>query len=145
MKYETWNLKYKPWNIDHKLRNVEYFENNSDVTLKVCNLLSIFIDNARDEANLLTDKVINIDIYIDGINTIIFEITNKYISEFDIQKIYEKKYTTKSEGHGYGLALAKEITDCEPRISNKTIIDDNLFTQGLIVDITTKNDNFKSN
>ena len=128
-------------NLDHKLRQIDFFENYPKITLRVCNLLSIFIDNSIDEVNLLDEKVINIDIFMDNPNTIIFEITNKYISDFDMQRIYEKKYTTKSEGHGYGLALAKEIIDCESRISNKTIIDDDLFTQVLIVDITTKNDN----
>lgn len=132
-------------NLDHKLRQIDFFENYPKITLRVCNLLSIFIDNSIDEVNLLDEKVINIDIFLDNPNTIIFEITNKYISDFDMQRIYEKKYTTKSEGHGYGLALAKEIIDCESRISNNTIIDDDLFTQVLIVDITTKNDNSQHN
>ncbi len=127
-------------NIDHKLREIDFFENNSEVTLKLCNLLSIFIDNAIDEVNLQKEKIINIDIYLDDINTVVFEVINNYISQFDVEKIYEKKYTTKSRGHGYGLALAKEIIDCEPRITNKTTFNDNVFTQILIIDIKNKND-----
>jgi len=122
--------------IDHKLRNVDFFENNSKLTLKLCNLLSIFIDNAIDEVKLLDEKVINIDIYLDDINTVAFEITNKYISEFDINKICEKKYTTKDKGHGYGLTLAKEIVSSDQRIINNTIVKTGLFTQILLVDIT---------
>jgi hypothetical protein len=122
-------------NIDHKLRQIDFFENNPEVTLKLCNLLSIFIDNAIDEVNLQEEKIINIDMYLDDEDTIIFEITNRYISKFNIEKIYDKKYTTKSKGHGYGLTLAKEIIDCEPRICNKTTLDDNIFNQILIVDI----------
>jgi len=122
--------------IDHKLRNVDFFESNPKLTLKLCNLLSIFIDNAIDEVKLLDEKFINIDIYLDDINTVAFEIINKYISEFDINKIYEKQYTTKDKGHGYGLTLAKEIVSSDQRIVNKTLVEGDLFTQILLVDIT---------
>lgn len=122
--------------IDHKLRSVDFFENNPKITLKICNLLSIFIDNAIDEVKLLSEKIINIDIYLDDANTVAFEITNKYISEFDIDRVSETKYTTKDKGHGYGLTLAKEIVNSDQRITNKTIVEGNLFTQILLVDIT---------
>jgi CitB family two-component system sensor histidine kinase MalK len=127
-------------NIDHKLRGIDFFENNPEITLKVCNLLNIFIDNAIDEVNLQTEKNILLDIYLDDEKTAIFEITNVYVSDFDINRIYEKRYTTKSKGHGYGLALANEIIGNEARITNNTIVDDNLFTQKLIVNISTKKD-----
>jgi|GEM_PF-2375379 len=122
--------------IDHKLRSIDFFENNPKITLKICNLLSIFMDNAIDEVKLLSEKIINIDIYLDDANTVAFEITNKYISEFDINRVAETKYTTKDKGHGYGLTLAKEIVTSDQRITNKTIVEDNLFTQILLVDIT---------
>ncbi len=126
--------------IDHRLRKIDFFDNNSKITLKICNLLSIFIDNAIDEVKLQDDKNINIDIFLEDENTVVFEIVNKFISNFEIDKICDSQYTTKSYGHGYGLTLAKEIIASEHTIINKTLVIDNLFIQKLIINIEQKND-----
>lgn len=125
-------------NIDHTIKELDFFKKEDNMVLKICNLLNIFIDNAIDEVNLQQKKAINIDIYMDDENTIIFEVFNKFISTFDIERIGESKYTTKSKGHGYGLTFAKEIVDSEPRIVNETSITDDIFVQKLIVDIIKK-------
>lgn len=127
-------------NIDHDLKSINFFENKSQITLKICNIISIFIDNAIEEVELQDNKVICIDIYLNNENTVVFEISNRFITNFELDRIYEKKYTTKSAGHGYGLALASEIIAEEPRIKNDTIINDDIFTQILFVDISNKKD-----
>ena len=122
-------------NIDHDLRNISFFEKNTSLTLKVCNILGIFLDNAIEEVNLHNDKLINIDIYLDC-KKVIFEISNQIKSNIEIDKIYNKKYTTKKKGHGYGLSLARDIINSDKRIGNNVEIVDSIFTQYLEIDIS---------
>lgn len=133
-------IKYS-LSIDRKIRSIDYFDNNPDLGLKVCNILSIFIDNAIDEVKLQkgNNRVVNFDVYyLEEDFNVVFEISNRVISDFDISLIKEKKYTTKSNGHGYGLTLAKEIIDNENRIKNVTEIVDDVFIQRIFIYI--KND-----
>ena len=130
-------IKYS-LSIDRKIRSIDYFDNNPDLGLKVCNILSIFIDNAIDEVKLQkgNNRVVNVDVYyLEEDFNVVFEISNRVISDFDINLITEKKYTTKSNGHGYGLSLAKEIIDNENRIKNVTEIVDDVFIQRIIINI----------
>lgn len=128
------NIKYV-LNIDRKLRIIDFDNISSDLNLKICKIVSIFIDNAIDEVEThKKDKIVNIEMYIDD-NKLFFEVSNKFINNFDIDRISEKKYTTKSNGHGYGLTLAKEIIDSEKSLNNYKSIEDNIFTQILEVDL----------
>ena len=121
--------------IDRKLRVLDIEAMNSDIKLKVCNVLSIFIDNAIDEVeNHEKERTVNISMYIED-EKLIFEITNRFKNKFDPSKIFDKKYTTKEKGHGYGLSLAKELIDSEESLSNYYRIEDDLFTQVLEVKI----------
>ena len=121
--------------IDRKLRVLDLESMDSDVKLKICNILSIFIDNAIDEVEThKKDKIVNISMYVED-NKIIVEITNKFKNKFDPNKMFDKKYTTKKEGHGYGLSLAKELIDSEHALSNYYKIEDDLFTQVLEIRI----------
>ncbi len=122
-------------NIDHDLKNLFFFEKNTSLTLKVCNILGIFLDNAIEEVNLHNDKLINIDIYLDC-KKVIFEISNQIKSNIEIDKIYNKKYTTKKKGHGYGLSLARDIINSDKRIVNNVEIVDSIFTQYLEIDVS---------
>lgn len=122
-------------NVDRKLRIVDFDNISSDLNLKICKIISIFIDNAIDEVEShKKDKIVNIELYIiDNIMTL--EISNKFENHFDIARLSEKKYTTKETGHGYGLALAKELVDSENSLTNYTRIDDDIFTQILEIKI----------
>lgn len=128
------NIKYM-LNIDRKLRVIDFDNIGSDLNLKICKIVSIFIDNAIDEVGThKKDKIVNIEMYIDD-DKLFFEVSNKFKNNFDIDKISEKRYTTKSNGHGYGLTLAKEIIDSEKRLNNYKTIEDDVFTQILEVDL----------
>ena len=117
--------------IDRKLRVLDIEAMNSDVKLKVCNILSIFIDNAIDEVeNHEKERTVNISMYMED-EKIVFEITNRFKNNFDPSKMFDKKYTTKENGHGYGLSLAKELIESEDVLSNHYRIEDDLFTQVL--------------
>ncbi|HPF82597.1 MAG TPA: GHKL domain-containing protein [Bacilli bacterium] len=122
-------------NIDRKIRMVDFDNISSELNLKICKIVSIFIDNAIDEVMThKEDKVVNIEMYIEN-NKLVVEVSNSFINTFDVNKIFEKKYTTKSNGHGYGLSLAKELIDSEEKLNNLNRIDDDIFTQILEIKI----------
>ena len=121
--------------IDRKLRVIDLESIDSDVKLKICNILSIFIDNAIDEVEThKSNRKVNITMYMED-DKIIIEISNRFKNNFDPDKMFDKKYTTKKEGHGYGLSLAKELIDSENSFNNYYKIEDDIFTQVLEIKI----------
>ena len=75
----------------------------------------------------INERYINIDFYLENSNLII-SISNNF-SNIELEKIEKPGYSTKEKGHGYGLALAKQIIDNNNRISNTKKIYKNIFTQ----------------
>ena len=133
-KMDDKKIKYS-LNIDRKLRTIDFDDLSSDLNLKICNIVSIFIDNSIDEVSEhKNEKIINIEMYLDS-NILTIEVSNKYKNDLNIDKIFYKGYTTKSEGHGYGLALAKELVESEECLTNFQRIEDNIFTQVLEIKI----------
>ena len=103
-----------------------------DLQAKTCKLLGIFIDNSIEAIKNIDNK--NISILINSKdNQLMFKIINAYDKLKDVDKIYEKGYTTKKKGHGYGLAIAKDIIDSEEKIVHTTMILGNAFCQQIII------------
>lgn len=131
---ENKRITYK-LNVDRKLRYVDFFDRDANIetSLNICDILSVFLDNAIEEIENKKDPEIYIEVFHDEKDEeLTFEISNKiYNKEIDLNKLPEKGYTTKSNGHGYGLALVGEIVSANSRLENKTIIKNNIFTQRL--------------
>ena len=59
-------------------------------------------------------------------------IANTFKGKVDLDAITDYGYTTKSNGHGYGLSLVKEVIKDNNALSSKTdIIDNKVFVQNL--------------
>ena len=131
---ENKRISYK-LNVDRKLRYVDFFDRDANIetSLNICDILSVFLDNAIEEIENKKDPEIYIEVFYDEKDEeLTFEISNTiYNKEIDLNKLPEKGYTTKSNGHGYGLALVSEIISANSRLENKTIIKNNIFTQRL--------------
>lgn len=115
-------------NVNRKIRKVNFDNISSKTNYDLCRIVGVILDNAIEEVMKLEDKEILISMYKDTEHFII-EVSNKCESIPDLSKLDEKGYTTKSEGHGYGLSLLKEIIGNNDTFINERSINKNIFTQ----------------
>ena len=101
----------------------------SKMNYDICRIIGIILDNAIEATIKLNEenKEILISMYID--EYFIIEISNRFIGEIDINKIFNKGYTTKEKGHGYGLNLLRKIVNENDNIINEVKVTNNIFTQ----------------
>lgn len=98
----------------------------------ICMIIGVFIDNAIQEVESKNEKMIGIQMYKNSKN-IIIEVMNNYTGYLDVQLFENKGFTTKSNGHGYGLSLVKKIIEKNNNLENIREINGNIFIQKLII------------
>ncbi len=93
--------------------------------------MGVFLDNAIEAVKGLRKKEISIEMYtID--NQLCIDITNNFKGTLELDKIANMKYTTKGDGHGYGLTLVNNILNEEQdTLENEKGINRDTFTQTL--------------
>ena len=122
-------IKYK-LNISREVRTTDLINLDEDLVLKICKILGVFLDNAIEAVKKLKKKEISIEIYILD-EKLCIDITNNFEGNLDLDKINNIKYTTKGEGHGYGLTLVKQLLDESNKLENEKSINRDTFTQTL--------------
>lgn len=133
-------LKIKKKNINYELiigkriKTVDIIEISKKDMIDICKIICVFIDNAIEEVVKLNKKNICINIYVED-NYLNIKVSNNYETRIDINKIYNKGYTTKGKGHGYGLSLVKQIIDNNEIFDNKIEMTKEIFSQILIIDL----------
>ena len=126
------NINYSI-DIDRKLSSKDFSNISSNLSLDICNILNIFIDNAIDEVGKSKNKQILIEFNKDS-GSIEIAVSNTCDKDIKLNEIYGMGYSTKGDGHGYGLSLAKNILDKNSsKLSNKTEMVNDIFTQYLYV------------
>lgn len=120
--------------VDRKIRSVQLIDLDPCMVLDICKIVGVFLDNAIEEANKTKKGCVSVEIFIldEQLN---ISIGNNFEGIIDLDKIDETRYTTKGEGHGYGLALVKEIINKNTKLKNIRMINDNVFIQILKIDI----------
>lgn len=137
MKIKSQNISYD-LDISRDIKTEDLIELDNGTTIDACKILGVFIDNAIEEVRNLKKKNIVISFYTQD-NDIYIKISNNYKSKIDIDKIYDAGYTTKGEGHGYGLSLVKKLIDENEKLENKTEINKEIFSQILIIKNNSSN------
>lgn len=123
-------IKYK-LNISRDVSTTDLINLDENLVLKICKILGVFLDNSVDAVKKLKKREISIEIYILN-KYLCIDITNNFKGNLDLDKISEAKYTTKGEGHGYGLTLVKQILNDEAKkLENEKSINRDTFTQTL--------------
>ena len=107
---------------DMKNRNIEVFINVSNKILKdldnldsktltkVCKILGILLDNAKESACEAKEKLVVIDLYKEEGNIIIYiENTIDQTKDIDVNKIKAKGFSTKGSNRGFGLYIVNKL------------------------------------
>lgn len=76
---------------------------------------------------LSKDKFLNIEVYNEKENTII-EVNNSFESKnTDIEKIYNKNYSSKGKNRGLGLYIAKMLLKKSKYLDMEQRVENNIF------------------
>ena len=115
--------------INNQVRKIDLENMSPKMNYDICRIVGIIIDNAIEETTKFSkkDREIIISMYTDDM--FIIEVSNRIKDDVDLSKIYDKGYTSKEKGHGYGLSLLKKIVDENEKIMNEVKIVNNIFTQ----------------
>lgn len=99
-----------------------------ELAVEVCKIIGVYLDNALEEVSKYEEKIINIEFYAEK-KTLCIAISNNFEGEIDFEKMDNPGYTTKENGHVYGLSLAREIIESNDKLSSEREIKDNIFKQ----------------
>lgn len=117
--------------VERSIRRIDLTLLDNNLILDICKIVGVFLDNAIEEVKKLENKEVKIKLFIEN-NNLCINIKNKYLKEFNVDKIEKCGYTTKGGNHGYGLTLVKNIIDeNRDRLINNRSIDKNYFVQNL--------------
>lgn len=124
-------LYYKLSQIEDKLKlnffvdkNIKKVKISSSKKLKnVLKVIGILLDNAIEASLESNEKnlIIRIELKKDFVE---LYIENSIKNKIESTKIYDKGFTTKEKGRGYGLSIAKDILNEEQSIELKNVVSD---------------------
>lgn len=120
--------------IDKKIRTIQLSNMKEETILDLCKIIGVFLDNSIEEVAKIGKGTVGIELYLIN-NKLNISISNSFEGSIDLDKISELKYTTKGNGHGYGLALVKDIISKNKHFKNLRMVNDDIFTQILRIDI----------
>lgn len=96
-------------------------------------MISILVDNGLEEAVRSKDKIVQLA-FFEMEDKQYFIVRNSSEQKvIDLEKIYEKRYSSKAETRGYGLYALKQLVDKTSNASLETSFKDSFFTQTIIV------------
>ena len=115
--------------VSSNVRKIDFSKLSSKMNYDICRIMGIILDNAIEETIKFNrkEREIVISMYIDEL--FVIEVSNRIKDNIELDKIYDKGYTSKEKGHGYGLSLLKKIIDENTNITNELKIINDIFTQ----------------
>lgn len=98
----------------------------------ISHIIGVYLDNAIEAAYEAKKRSIIIEAYIEDKN-IIFSFSNTYKGSIKLNKVDKEGYTTKGEGHGYGLSLVKDLLNSNKVLSQEKVLNGMYYVQKLII------------
>lgn len=120
--------------VSRDVRKIDLDDFSMEDNYRLCKIIGVFLDNAIEESRSIDDKRIMISLYVDD-GILVVDISNKFNGNIEIDKLDEEGYTTKSDGHGYGLSLVKKILSESNNFQNERSIRKDIFKQTIKVKI----------
>ena len=114
--------------VSRDVRKIELEKMNIEDNYKLCKIVGVLLDNAIEESLKIDDRRIMISLYVDD-DMLVIDISNRFNGKIELDKIDEKGYTTKGEGHGYGLSLVKDLVSESDCFLNERKINKDVFKQ----------------
>lgn len=122
--------------VSRDVRKIELDMLNSDDNYNLCRIMGVLLDNAIEGSSTCDDKRIMISLYVDD-DMLVIEVSNNYDGELDDDLLDSEGFTTKGNGHGYGLCLVKDIVSNSRIFVNDRKISNGVFHQ--IIKVVIKN------
>ena len=118
--------------ISPQLQEVKNSQNVNKYLEDISRIVGVYLDNAIQAVNELSEKYIILEIYLEDDN-IVFSLSNNYKDKINISEVDMKGYTTKGFGHGYGLSLVKDILSKNDVLTQKRELNGIYFVQKLYI------------
>ncbi|MCI8445006.1 MAG: sensor histidine kinase [Bacilli bacterium] len=115
-------------NISRDIKFLDFKKLDMGTMVEICKIIGVFLDNAIEEVENLEKTYIGIELYVED-DAFCIKVSNNYSRGRDFSKIEELGYTTKENGHGYGLFLVKEIIEKNDRLINERSVTGKYFNQ----------------
>ncbi len=121
-------------NISNKVRKIQLEKMGVSLNKDLCKIMGVILDNARQAVENLEQK--NIDIEMDYIdNEFVITVSNNFEGTLNLSEMDNMGYTTKGSGHGYGLALMKQLIARNKCLNNQKYIYGQKFVQKVILNL----------
>lgn len=120
--------------VSRDIRKIDMEKFNIDDNYKLCKIIGVFLDNAIEESEKNDDKLIIISLYEED-GMLVIEVSNKFDGEINLSIVDDAGFTTKGNGHGYGLSLVKKIISESNVFINERQVNNNIFKQVIKVKV----------
>ena len=120
--------------VSRDVRKINLDNLSNDDNYRLCKIIGVLLDNAIEASRDIDDKCIMISLYVDD-DMLVVDISNRFSGRIDFDKLDDEGYTSKGDGHGYGLSLVKRILSETDIFENKRSIKKDIFKQVIKVKI----------